>query len=322
MALNWSNWSRDINQQLLDQTFGVGKVQAGGGRGEQALSRATPQQRAQYLAARRQYQPNYNFVEPYQFEGGVSSVGVVEPFNPFQKEALQTMAGGYQANLPDSQEYFDAAQSGLAGSTPITAENFDSRVGTFFSPYREQVADYAADELASEYDKAIGGFQSAEAGTGSFGNTASAVRRAALESDKAKDVAGVRANYAYQGFGDAIRNAFANSQQGLNTANTAFGLGMTAENAGYNNFYNNAQYKLNAGDRMQQQNQRQVDVTASEMSRARDYPYERLDRLTTRFNPFLTTGNSIGAGTGQTALGRFGNTVAGLGIYGNQRNWF
>lgn len=55
------NFNRKENQVLLDETFGIGVVIAGDGRGESALAVATQEQRDAYIIKRRLYNRMENY---------------------------------------------------------------------------------------------------------------------------------------------------------------------------------------------------------------------------------------------------------------------
>lgn len=297
-----ATFTRDINQQLLDRALGAGAVQAGGGRGEAALAMATPEQRQQYLDARRQYEPGYNFMQPAQFNAGVSPVGVVEPFNQIQKDALLRMAGGAGPDqfTQGAQGAFQSAlQAAQRGGAPMTQADFEAGYQRYFNPYTQDVVQRSTDELRRQSDIALNRLK--EKARGSFGSTSDALQRAELERNTLQTTGDLAATLNAAGFNTAVGNTLNQFNTDQSRALGAGGLfgnlmgqGLAARGMEQQNFMRDVGFPLEAGGMIQNQNQRLLDVVGGEINARRNFPYDQLSRFGNRFAPFQSS-TSTGA---------------------------
>jgi len=318
-----------VNQQLLDQTFGVGAVQAGQGGGEAALAYATPEQRAAYEAARRGYagQEQYAPNQPYQttqYSGGVSPVGVVEPFNQWQKDALSMAAAG-----PEARGYTKGAEQAFgqispaiqAGGQALNPQSVMDLQKQYMNPYTSQVVDQTAEEMRrqAEIDRSQmrGLF-----GEGSFASSAHRVGEQELAGRTGQLIGQETGRLLSQGYdtslGLAANQASADRDAQARMASQYSGLVGLGQEASQRNIAQTGQRAdllYGAGQAVQQQNQQLLDVVSGEIGKRRDYPYTQLAEQQQLMQPFSST-QSAGYGYDPSNLSKAGGAgmVAG-GLY-------
>lgn len=292
------------------QRAGLNVQQAGGGQIAGALQYATPQQRALYEAEIRKVNPSFQFAQQPaqpQFSGGVVPVGQIEPFNTYQRQGLQQLAGG----MPDTG-YLSGAQQAFQGAMGAMQPGaFDQGVQKYLNPYISNVADQATRRIQEQSDIMANKIKAAN--PSAFGNSAYGVQQAALNKDTLQQVGDITSSLYASGFESAADRALGDVGRYSNLAQ----LGFQGQGAAYTDFANRVQGLLGAGGMMQDQNQRLLDVARGEIYGQRDYPVTSLQNIASLLAPFSGS-TSTGAQTGNSTTQQLG----GLGmILGGQKGF-
>lgn len=225
---------------------------------------------------------------------------------------------------------FNTAQkSALSGLTQGTGQT-DSRVGAaydkamqpfqmgkvseFMNPYINEVINNNANDITRSYDTRRNTLDEEMARSGGFGSTAQGVERARLAESQGRDIGTMSAQLRSSGYESALSNAL-----GLynNDANRAMSLGNQYLNLDdYNRTrqvadLNNA---LTAGDRIQGQNQRELDAYYAERDRELGYPYQQIDFLKGVLGAYPTGSTTTTSQPGNMMQGALGGGMLGYGL--------
>src|SRR5688572_15807369 len=169
---------RALRAMGITGPFGEGQAIA-------AKKNFTPEQMAQYNKLKSGFATQYD-------NGGVATVGQIEPFNQFQRAALEGMgapitAGNAELNTASTM----AAQAGQ----PFNVGQYNSLQQAFMNPYRQQVVDASIGTINDESARASNaltaamGNRAARRGGMSFGDSASAIQLAENERNRLNTVA-------------------------------------------------------------------------------------------------------------------------------------
>lgn len=321
-------FSREINQQIAS---GLGfQGQAGNGNVDRWLL-ANPNQIGAYTQARQQYDPNYQFnrqavaaIQPNFAATGVRPVGVLEPFNAYQKNALTNLAQG-----PGGMGFMKQAQSALSGipqyqqqaAQSLTPQAFEQGLGMFMNPYIQQVIDANAGDIRRQLGIGLSDINQEATQAGAFGGSRHAIRQAELERNASQQMADMSARLRASGFSEATGNVLNNLGQERQAALGAgnLGLGMaqgalsgSAQNL--QNFYNMQNAALGAGNQIQGQNQKMLDVISGLQQQAS--PLGRLGTLQGQLGAFPIGGSISPTSWQQPGMlqSAAGGALAGFGL--------
>lgn len=310
-------FTQATNQALLDKYFGVGKVQAGGGRGEAALAQAPEQIRNAYQNERRTYEPTYQLQSSYN--GGVAPVGQIEPLNQWQKDALTQMQGGapdmgYTQGIQGAFQGYQGAVQNLPQN--MTDEQFSKYYARFNNPWTQDVIDTTNAEIRRQADIMQNPLKERFAGNNSFGSTAQGVQQGLINEAALRDVTANTAALRAAGFNQATGNALSNYGQDASNAFQKAGAygnlmqaGIAGQQANQQNFSQNVANKFNAGSAVQQQNQNLLDVVRGQIAGVQQYPYAQLSNFAQTLSPFSGASNT-GYSYTPSAISKLG----GLGV--------
>lgn len=276
---------------------GVGQGQVAG-----ALQYATPQQRSLYEAQMAQSIPGFRIQNPAatpSFSGGVVPVGQIEPFNTYQRQGIERLAGGApdMGFLSGSQQAF---QSALGAMQP---GGFAQGIQTYLNPYISNVADQATRRIQEQSDIMANRIKAAN--PSAFANSAYGVQQAALNKDTLQQIGDLTSSLYASGYESAADRALGDIGRYSNLAQ----IGFQGQNAAQTDFANRVQGLLGAGGMIQDQNQRLLDVARGEIYGQRDYPITSLQNIANLLAPFSGS-SSVGAQTGNSPIQQLG----GLGM--------
>lgn len=343
MALNltgYSSWGQPANLAALQQIGYQGQTVGGGEGGiyQQQLYKqggaANLQKLYDYQQYRKSLQPDYNpnwdgieWITPGQLaqngtptqtttptydQGGVATVGQIEPLHEWQKQGLSELA---QPNTAGNANY---AQAGNAanqqmdalkqGNTPITAEGLTAIAQKLQNPYQQQVVDTTLQGIDQDAAATRARLTAMGAGRRSFGDSSSAIQLSELARNNANLRASTSANLNYQGYTDALNGANTIATGNANRALTAApGFGSAAStftglgDLARNNSLADSQNKINAGTAVQNQNQRLLDATTGQMSSLYGYDANQIAALQNILAGFQSS-TSSGSGSATNGL--------------------
>jgi len=289
-----------------------------------------------------------------QYAGGVSPIGVVEPFNEYQRQGITQMAGGAPAMgfMKGMQQAFQQQLAGAptggqiqgylgsgdrllqSGTRGMTDQDFNAGVNRYMNPYQQQVVQNTINELNRQ-----GGIQASniagrvQPGQRSFGTTAQGVEQSQLTRNLLDLIAQNTGNLNYQGYNQAANQAVNqfNAERGRDIQGSQIGFGAgfsglqslsdlinnanTGNIANQRNFAANTGNLLGAGSLIQGQNQRMLDVVAPQIASRTNFNQQNLMTLKDLLGAFQNS--STGASAGQpTTMSQLGGLgmIAGSGL--------
>jgi len=320
------------NQQLLDKYFGKGAVQAGGGRGDAAVAAAPQAVRDAYIADRRAAgDTGYTIAASTpqaSYNGGVVPVGQIEPLNQWQKTALTTQQGGYQ-DPGFGGSIFSAlqGQQGAANNiqSSMTPEVFQQLYKQYQNPYQQDVINNTNSDIQRNSDILKNRTKERFAGSNSFGSTAQGVENGQIDDATLRAIAANTAGLNSAGYQSAVSNALNNNQQNYNQSLgkfSAFGnllnSSIAGQQQGQNNFSQNVNNGLSAGNTVQNQNQNLLNVVQGQIGGVQQYPYSQLSNFASLLAPFSASQQQQYQYNPSSAS-KFGSALSGLGtIAGSQ----
>ncbi len=290
-----------------------------------------------------------------QYAGGVSPIGAVEPFNDYQRQGITQMAGGAPAMgfMNGMQQAFQQQLAGAptggqiqgylntgnnlmqSGTRGMTDQDFNAGVNRYMNPYQQQVVQNTIGELNRQ-----GGIQASniagrvQPGQRSFGTTAQGVEQSQLSRNLLDLIAQNTGKLNYQGYTDAANqsvNQF-NAERGrdLQGSQIGFGAGFqglqsltdlinnanTGNMANQRNFAQNTSNTIGAGNLIQNQNQRLLDVVSPQIANRTNFNQQNLTTLKDMLGAFQnsSTGASAGQPTTLSQLGGLGMTAGSMGL--------
>ncbi len=319
-------FSRDENQRLLDQVFGAGKVVAGQGGGEAALATATPEQQMAYQQARNQYAGQEAY-KP-QYVGGVAPVGMLEPLNDWQKQALTTASGGFKNTgyLDMLSGYLGNADQMLQGASqymqPMGNDQFSQGIERYMNPYQQQVVDSTTAQMSRQGSIDQNNLN-ALFNQGSFGSSSHRIGAQEMASDLQRNIGDVAGNLNYQGYNQAVGNTLNqyNTDQNrgltgtLQAASLYPQLGQSAlagQDATYGMYSNNLNSLMNAGNTVQGQNQRMLDLLNPMIQGVTNWPQDSITQTANNVNANFNGSQNYN----YTSQPNMASKVGGLGLMG------
>jgi len=212
----------------------------------------------------------------------VSPMGKLAGFTDPQQQALQQMSLG---NAGYSDQF--------------SGDLFNQYLSKYQDPYQEQVIDPTLANIREQGD--IGQSRLGEAATnaGGFGGTRQALQSAMLEGETQRNIANVGSQMRSQGLNSSMDRAFRDYMSGQDV------------------YSQGLQKQLGAGNIIQQQNQRGLDVAQNQITQPAEW-YQQF--LTGMPSSMITPEQKIEVGTGLSkALGAassIGGMVSGMGGFG------
>jgi len=268
--------------------------QAGGGIVDQR--RASNSAAAQlYDQLRSQYEATGN-IPTGSYNGGVSPVGQIEPLNQWQQDALTRLQGGAPAMgfMQGVQDAFKGAQ-GAVSQLPgnLTDQQFQEYYQRFFNPYTQDVVNRTSENIQRQAQIMKNPLKEVLAGNNSFGSTAQGIEYGKIGDAALRNIGDITASLNASGFNSAVNSAMGNYQADTQNAynrvgafGNLMGLGVQGNQANQQNFAQNVQNQLYAGDRVQQQNQSLLDVARGQIGAVQQYPYTNLGQFSSLLAPF------------------------------------
>lgn len=314
-------FTRDNNQQIASSLGFTG--QAGGGAVDAWLAQ-NPQLVGQYTAMRQQYDPSYQTAGTTQpYNGGVSPVGVVEPFNQYQKDAITRLAQGAPAMgfMQNAQGNIQNANTQYGqGAQGMDAQDFNAGIQRYLNPYTQDVVNNSVNQVQQQSDMLRNRIKEQMAQAGSFGSTAQGVENSQLNKDTLNQIGSLAGNLNYQGFTDAANNTNnqfnadrnRNLQAGQGYQSLA-GTNFAGNTQNQQNFSNNINNLYGAGSAIQNQNQNLLNATQGQIAARQGFPYSQLQQIGGLTSPFNSTqSQGAYAGTPNAA-----SSLGGLGMIGS-----
>lgn len=316
--------------------------------------------------------------------GGVAPVGVVEPFNDYQKAGITSLATPFNnpfasgtqqafnsvlANSPDikgmfsqgqnlynqaEQSFNNASNATANGIRGFTGNDLQNGINMYMNPYTQKVIDASVAQINNQGDQARAAILGRLAGKGSssFGTTSEGVQLSELAKNTLNQVGNTSATLNYQGYNDAVNNTLNQFNQDRNNSLQGAGLynsiGNSQASAGQNQISNGftgqsqlaqlagiggglgsgamtmnnqgALNQINAGNLIQNQNQKLLDVVNNERNNMNNFGNTSLSQLAQLLGVFPQTSTSqssstsSGSSTGATPAqnNTIGNIAGGL----------
>jgi len=222
--------------------------------------------------------------------------------NPYQQQALYDMGKAPAPLDPRISASYDKASQGY---------NPDS-YKQFMNPYIDEVINRNASNITRQYDVQRNNINEDMAAAGGFGSSAQGVERALTNEAQNRQIGDMDATLRSAAYGDSVNNAMnlysGDANRALNTAQGLQGF----DSYGRQVTQNAQDRQLFAGDRVQAQNQAQLDAYFAERDKAQKYPYQQTDYLKSILGAY-PTGQSQ-SGTEPMGGNPYQNAVAGYGI--------
>jgi hypothetical protein len=281
----------------------------------------TPAQMATYNKLKAKYATQYD-------QGGVATVGQVEPFNQYQRSALEGLGAPITAGNALLER---AGTSANFAADPFSMQKYTQLQQGFTNPYQQQVVDATIQSINDEAARtgnaltANMGGREARGGSLSFGDSAGAIQRSELERNRLNTVSSATAGLNMAGYTQA-QNAALGVQQG-DVNNALLASSQLGSLAGQNrsNAMGDLANRLGAGNQIQAQNQNALTASFNEYNRLKGYGQNQISQLGGNLQMFPTSQSST---TGQAPnnsniLG--GALMAGGSLFGNSggvsSNW-
>jgi len=336
--------ANQFTQQQIESILGLQAGQAQGGYAQNLINN-DPAAAAKYqnaITAQTQAPygtPNFNNgVRPTQIEEqnvwertaleqmgrGAPQINSGQYRDPYADQLLQ-QAGGYAGQAAD---IIGGASQGIN----------QADIESFYNPYQQQVVDTTLAGLTREGEDLRAKMLSnlGTRGAASFGSSITSDRMNDLQRDLTADRGNTQARLQYQGYNDAVSNAFQNQQsmqQGGSTlgglASNLGGLATRSQDIGTNAFNQGLQQsnltmtgqdrQLQAGQTQRDYNQGVADVAYNDYYAQQQYPLtqaQNTSNLVTGLSGKGTYNNySVPSGTGQllSGISAAGNIIGGIG---------
>lgn len=259
---------------------------------------------------------------------GVATIGQIEPFNQYQRNALMQLGG---SGIKAGQNQLNAATAAATGAVqPFNMDDYNTRLAGFMNPYQQQVVNSTIGTINEQaagaknaLTAAFGG-RANRGGALSFGDSSSAIQLAELEKNRLGEIGRQAANLNYGGFNNASQNAIGTIQNdvsnALSGAQVLSGLGGQARQFAAGDISN----QLLAGNQIQGQNQNALTAAWNEYQRRQNYGQNQLTTLAQNLNAFPSgiqgasapnTAQTLGGLTSIASQipGLFANTTSGGG---------
>jgi hypothetical protein len=240
---------------------------------------------------------------------GVKPVGVIEPLNQFERNAITAVTSGAptSAAIPGVQGNIDA----IRGATDYG--NVNTAMSTFFNPYIDQVVNQSQQDVQRARDLLQPSLNQQANMTGSFGDKRFGVANAEADRNAIEQSSRISAQLRAQGFSDATANALSLISQQQGGAANAAQLGISAATQGQNNFLTGQNAALQAGGVARGVNQSVLDATQRERELLYADPSQRI-------NQYAQTVGGYPMGQSTTSYGPQQNPIQGAiggGLFGS-----
>lgn len=301
MAATWTD-PRDPNQKAA-RALGYTGVFGSGGIDQWRLQNGISDTMFQGAGG---YKPLDAQIQGSQFQGGVSPVGVVEPFNNYQKSALTQLA----QPLPNAPDY------GLVqrGTQQMGDGDYQAGINRYSNPYTKDVINSTVgtinDQASQDRARLIGG----NAGSRSFGSSSGAIQLAQLDKNTLKQIADSTAGLNNQNYNQASANTVGQWNTERNRDLAGEGVNIASTQARNNMSLGNIQNLFGAGGAIQNQNQQLLNVLQPQIQGATNYPTTSVTQLAGFLNAF--PGSQTGGYQQGTSAGALGSGLQGIGMMG------
>lgn len=277
-----------------------------------------------------------------QYLGGVNPIGVIEPFNPIQRQALLRQAGGAPAMgfMKRAQAASEAQAAGMPTGADIAGDFARGRdllgrgtsavsgedISQYMNPYMEEVLQSTIDRINQEGAVRASNLRGRAApGQRSFGTSSQGVQQGIEGRGLMDTIADTTSNLKFGGYQSALQQANTQRQREIEGSRLATGgavsgmssLGNVLQNAisgniaNQRNFAQNVAGPLAAGTAIQQQNQATLDVLRPQIEQRTGFNAANLSNLGTYLNQIPNSGTGAVAGRPDT-LSRLGG--AGMAL--------
>lgn len=258
----------------------------------------------------------------------VNSAGVkpltTASMNDYQKQSLYKMGQPSAPVNPNiAANYEKAGQAADRAGKAFDAGSYQQ----FMNPYLQEVVSRTQDNIRTSYDTARRGAREELAAGGGFGSTALGQYYSDINKDQERNIGDTTANLNYQGFNDAMAKALNLYTTGINTDLARSGIYSNLA-GGYQNYDNygrgvavdDLNRQLFAGDRIQGQNQAELDAYNTERQASNNFPLQAISVLQSILGSYpggttttqSVSGNPILSGLGGALVGsRVGGAVSG-----------
>lgn len=302
MAATWTN-PQDANQRAA-RALGYSGVFGGGGINQWRIQNGISDAMFQGAGGNN---PLDAQIQGGQFQGGVSPVGVVEPFNNYQKSALTQLA----QPLPAAPDY------GLVqrGTQQLGDSDYQAGISRYSNPYTQDVINSTIGTINNQAAQDRARLTGGNAGSRSFGSSSGAIQLAQLDKNTLKQIADSTANLNNQNYNQASANTVGQWNTERNRDLTGEGVNIASTQARNNMSLGNTQNLFSAGGAIQNQNQQLLNVLQPQIQGATNYPTTSVTQLANFLNSF--PGSNVGITAPQpSTLSQVGGSLQGLGLLG------
>lgn len=242
----------------------------------------------------------------------------VSSMNDYQQQSLYNMGKTPAPVDPRIGNSYNSAYN----AAMETAKPFDfNSYSNFMNPYIDTVINRNADNTRRQYDASRNQNDEQFARAGGFGSTAQGTARAQIDEAQNRQIGDMDAQLRMSGYGDSQDRAMnlynTNNANSFARASVFGGLGDRFQNLdqyGRNIVDTGLDRQLFAGDRIQGQNQAELDSYYAERDRAAQYPYNQLNFLTGQIQAY-PTGTSTTAPSANNTMGNvIGGALTGYGL--------
>lgn len=250
---------------------------------------------------------------------GVQPLNVAS-MNQLQKDVVGAFNKGTGPVNPNIATALDRASSAVADITkPYDPNSYKQ----FMNPYIDEVINRNAANIGRGYNIQRNNINEDFSQAGGFGSTAQGVERGITNEAESRQIGDMDATLRAQGFDTATATALGLYRTGIDSANTQAGQYQNIA-SGYQGLdsyekqkmANDLTNKLNVGNQVQNQNQRELDAYFAERDKAFNYPYVNSDYYANILGRYptgqttTTTQPGVGAIQGAVGGGLLGNAVA------------
>lgn len=268
----------------------------------------SPEQQALHAKLMQKYSTQFD-------NGGVATVGQIEPFNVYQRSALEGLGAPVTAGNALLQQAGDVT---TRAAQPFSMGQYNTMQQGFMNPYQQQVVDAsinAINQEAARTGNALTGNMGARENRGgalSFGDSASAIQRAELERNRLNTVANTASALNQAGYTQAQNAALNTMQNDVTNALNASPIMATLAQQNRTNALGDLSNRLLAGDRIQAQNQNALGASWNEYNRLKGYGQNQLSQLGGNLNMFPMSQSSTGT-PAPNNMGILGGGLMSLG---------
>lgn len=252
--------------------------------------------------------------------------------NPYQQESLYNMGKSFGAVDPKIGGSIGKAESAIdRAGNPYDYGSYKN----FMNPWIDEVANRTEQGIRRNYDTSRMNAREELAAAGGYGSTALGGAYGQIEEAQNRQIGDTLANLYAQGYDTATGNAlrlYENDRAGNLARASAYGnIGnqyQALDQYGRNVGATEQDRMLSAGDRIQAQNQRELDAYYAERDRMLGYPYQQTQYLGQQLSYMPSTGSTqtsttpgVGVIPGMIGGGMLGYSVGNAYNYANALPW-